>query len=72
MPMDENTQPEPTSAQPTTPRVSSIPPLPAWPRSQPGAMVTEPPPGTRRVAARTEQVVVLDYDQERGRHASNQ
>jgi hypothetical protein len=43
-----------------------IPPLPPWPTSKPGPMVTEPPPGQRRVPLRTDQVVEIDYDQERG------
>lgn len=43
-----------------------LPPLPHWPTSRPGPLVTEPPPGTKRVPLRTEQVVELDYDQERG------
>jgi hypothetical protein len=29
-------------------------------------MVTEPPPGQKRVPLRTDQVVEIDYDQERG------
>ncbi len=41
-------------------------PLPHWPTSKPGPMVTEPPPGQRRVPLRTDQVVEIDYDQERG------
>jgi hypothetical protein len=43
-----------------------IPPLPRWPTSKPGPMVTEPPPGQRRVPLRTDQVVEINYDQERG------
>ncbi len=43
-----------------------IPPLPPWPTSKPGPMVTEPPPGQRRVPLRTDQVVEINYDQERG------
>lgn len=70
--MDEDTQLTPAPAQHITPRASSIPPLPAWPHSHGGAMVTEPIHGTRRMAVRTEQVVVLDYDQEHGKPASNQ
>ncbi len=46
-----------------TPR---IPPLPLWPTSKRGPMVTEPPPGQKRMSLRTEQVVEIDYDQERG------
>ena len=45
---------------------SKIPPLPPWPTSKRGPMVTEPPPGQKRVPLRTEQVIEIDYDQERG------
>ena len=45
---------------------SKIPPLPPWPTSKPGPMVTELPPGGKRVHLRTDQVVERDYDQERG------
>jgi hypothetical protein len=45
----------------------TIPPLPAWPTSVPGPKVTEPPPGTRRMRIRTEQVVELHYDPEQGK-----
>ena len=58
--MDEATQLE-TARQKT-----KLPPLPPWPTSRPGPMVTEPPPGQKRVPLRTEQVVEIDYDQERG------
>ena len=50
----------------TIPQKSKIPPLPPWPTSKRGPMVTEPPPGQKRVPLRTEQVVEIDYDQERG------
>jgi len=50
----------------TTPQKSKIPPLPHWPTSKCGPMVTEPPPGQKRVPLRTEQVVEIDYDQELG------
>ena len=50
----------------TTPQKSKIPPLPNWPTSKRGPMVTEPPPGQKRVHLRKEQVVEVDYDQERG------
>ena len=50
----------------TTTQKSTIPPLPHWPTSKPGPMVTEPPSGTTRVPHRTEQVVEIDYDQELG------
>ena len=45
---------------------SKIPPLPPWPTSKPGPMVTEPPPGGKRVHLRTDQVVEIGYDQEHG------
>jgi len=50
----------------TTLRKSKIPSLPPWPTSKRGPMVTEPPPGQKRVHLRKEQVVEIDYDQERG------
>jgi hypothetical protein len=50
----------------TAPRTSKLPPLPPWPTSKRGPMVTEPPPGQKRVPLRTEQVIEIDYDQERG------
>ena len=43
-----------------------IPPLPVWPTSIPGPLITEPPGGQRRMPTRTEQVVELGYDQETG------
>ena len=46
---------------------SKLPQFPRWPTSRPGPMVTEPPPGTKRMPLRTEQVVELNYDQERGK-----
>lgn len=46
---------------------SKLPPLPQWPTSKRGPMVTEPPPGTRRMPLRTEQVVEINYDQEQGK-----
>jgi hypothetical protein len=45
----------------------ALPPLPPWPTSKPGPKITEPPPGQRRLNLRTEQVVELGYDQERGK-----
>jgi hypothetical protein len=45
---------------------SKIPPLPHWPTSRRGPMVTEPPPGQKRMPLRSDQVVEIDYDQERG------
>jgi hypothetical protein len=50
----------------TTLQKSKIPPLPPWPTSKRGPMVTEPPPGQKRVHLRKEQVVEIDYDQELG------
>lgn len=43
-----------------------IPPLPPWPTSKRGPLVTEPPPGQKRMPLRTEQVAEIGYDQERG------
>ena len=45
---------------------SKLPHLPPWPTSKRGPMVTEPPPGQKRVPLRTDQVVEIDYDQELG------
>ena len=50
----------------TIPQKSKIPPLPPWPTSKRGPMVTEPPPGQKRVHLRTEQVIEVDYNQELG------
>ncbi len=50
----------------STPQKSKIPPLPPWPTSKCGPMVTEPPPGQKRIHLRKEQVVEIDYDQEHG------
>jgi hypothetical protein len=50
-----------------TDRQPAIPPLPPWPTSKPGPKITEPPPGQKRMYLRTEQVVELSYDQERGK-----
>lgn len=44
-----------------------LPPLPHWPTSKRGPMVTEPPPGTKRMPLRSEQVVETNYDQEQGK-----
>lgn len=55
-----------TSKLKSTLQTSRIPPLPPWPTSKPGPLVTEPPPGQKRVHLRKEQVVEIDYDQERG------
>jgi len=40
--------------------------LPKWPTSKPGPERTEPPPGQRPVPGRTDQMVEISYDQERG------
>ena len=50
----------------TTRNRPRIPPLPPWPTSKRGPLVTEPPPGQKRVPLRSEQVVEIGYDQERG------
>ena len=50
----------------TIPQKSKIPLLPQWPTSKCGPMVTEPPPGQKRVHLRKEQVIEIDYDQELG------
>ena len=50
----------------TTRQKSNIPHLPPWPTSKGGPMVTEPPSGQKLVPLRTDQVVEIDYDQERG------
>ena len=48
-------------------QTSAIPPLPAWPTSQPGPKITQPPAGQRRMHVRTEQVVEENYDPEQGK-----
>lgn len=50
-----------------TDKQPAIPPLPPWPTSKPGPKITEPPPGQKRLNLRTEQVIELNYDQERGK-----
>jgi hypothetical protein len=45
---------------------SKLPKLPKWPTSRPGPQVTEPPPGQKRLATRTEQVEEVGYNQETG------
>src|SRR5204862_8298329 len=42
------------------------PPHFPWPTSKPGPMVTPPPPGTKPMPLRTEQVAEIGYDQARG------
>jgi hypothetical protein len=51
---------------------SKLPPLPHWPTSKVGPMVTEPPPGTKRMPLRSEQVVEINYDQEQGKHIADE
>ena len=51
---------------------SKLPPLPQWPTSKRGPMVTEPPPGTKRMPLRSEQVVELNYDQQQGKHLADE
>jgi len=55
----------------TTRQKPKIPPLPPWPTSKRGPMVTEPPPGQKLVPLRTDQVVEIDYDQEHGVQAAS-
>lgn len=68
--MDTEKQVEVTPEQPGTLRKSTLPPLPKWPTSKPGPLVTEPPPGSKRLLLRPEQVAEINYDQELGRHAT--
>jgi len=37
-----------------------------WPTSRPGPMAKQPPPGQKPVPTRTEQMIEVNYDQERG------
>lgn len=55
-----------------TDQLPAIPPLPPWPTSRPGPKVTQPPPGSRRMHLRTEQVVEQNYDAERGKSAERE
>jgi hypothetical protein len=52
-----------------TTKTTSLSKLPKWPTSKPGPKVTEPPPGQKRVATRTEQVAEVGYNQETGEPA---
>jgi hypothetical protein len=45
----------------------TIPPLPPWPTSRPGPMITQPPAGQKRLHVRTDQLVEVDYSQELGK-----
>ena len=58
----ENAATQPEKAQ-QKPKILSLPP---WPTSERGPMVTEPPPGQKRVHLRTDQVIEINYDQEHG------
>ena len=42
-----------------------------WPTSRPGPQATPPPPGMKPVATRTDQMVEIAYDQERGEPINN-
>ena len=42
-----------------------------WPTSRPGPQATPPPPGTKPVATRTDQMIEIAYDQERGKPINN-
>jgi hypothetical protein len=66
--MDTDNQLETTPEQQQTPHALQTSTLPKWPTSKRGPMVTEPPPGTRPVHLRPEQVVEINYDQEHGKH----
>ncbi len=48
------------------PKLTTIPPLPHWPTSRPGPMVTDAPHGQRRLLVRSDQLIEIDYDQEHG------
>ena len=65
--MDTDKQLETSTEQTQALQTSKLPPLPQWPTSKRGPMVTEPPPGTKRLQLRPEQVVELGYDQEHGK-----
>ena len=67
--MDEHTefrQMEATKQMRQVQRRNVNPPHFPWPTSKPGPMVTPPPPGTKPMPLRTEQVAEIGYDQERG------
>lgn len=59
--MDKTQQVERTDQQPV------IPLLPPWPTSRPGPMVTEPPPGQRRILSRPDQVIEVGYNEVQGK-----
>jgi len=42
-----------------------------WPTSRPGPRATPPPPGEKPVATRTDQMIEIAYDQERGKPINN-
>ncbi|HJT57207.1 MAG TPA: hypothetical protein VJ761_11980 [Ktedonobacteraceae bacterium] len=64
--MDQETQQELEKSEQGQKPGIPIPPLPAWPTSVPGPLVTPPPSGQRRMPTRTEQVVEVEYNQETG------
>ena len=53
-------------------QTSEPPLLPPWPTSVPGPKITEPPPGTRRMHVRTEQVIEINYDAEQGKSSARE
>lgn len=66
MDQEKNQNVETISEETALPVTTRIPPLPRWPTSRPGPEVTEPPPGQKPMPLRPEQVVEVNYDQERG------
>lgn len=60
-----------TQKRPVALQKSPFPPLPKWPTSRRGPLVTEPPTGSRRMPLRTDQVVEIGYDQEHGRRTGS-
>jgi hypothetical protein len=42
------------------------PPRFTWPSSRPGPLATPPPPGQKPMPLRTDQMVEIDYNQEKG------
>ena len=68
--MDQDTQLETIPEK--TLQHSKLPPLPHWPTSKRGPLVTEPPPGTKRMPLRSEQVVEINYNQEQGKRLASE
>ena len=64
--MDQAKESQKESQLETTENRPKIPPLPPWPTSKRGPLVTQPPPGQKRMPLRSDQVVEIGYDQERG------